>query len=70
MTHAALMARAETEASTALARDLRKRGWSFVGPTTVQAFMQAMGMVNDHLDGCAFRPHIEKLRGKLRRPRP
>ncbi len=70
MTHAALLARAETEASTALARDLRKRGWSFVGPTTVQAFMQAMGMVNDHLDGCAFRPRIDALRAKLRRPGP
>ena len=44
-----------TEASTALSKDLKKRGWSFVGPTTVYAFMQAMGMVNDHLIDCAFR---------------
>ena len=46
-------------ASTALSKDLKKRGWSFVGPTTVYAFMQAMGMVNDHLDGCAIRPLCE-----------
>ena len=44
-----------TEASTALSRDLKKRGWTFVGPTTIYAFMQAMGMVNDHLEGCHVR---------------
>lgn len=44
-----------TEASTALSKDLRRRGWTFVGPTTVYAFMQAMGLVNDHLDGCHVR---------------
>ncbi len=44
-----------TPESTALSRDLRKRGWSFVGPTTMYAFMQAMGLVNDHLQGCAIR---------------
>ncbi|HRQ61281.1 MAG TPA: DNA-3-methyladenine glycosylase I [Alphaproteobacteria bacterium] len=43
---------AETAASKALSKDLKKRGWRFVGPTTCYAFMQAMGMVNDHLDGC------------------
>ena len=43
---------AHTEVSKALSKDLRKRGWSFVGPTTVYAFMQAMGMVNDHVQGC------------------
>lgn len=42
--------------STALSRDLRRRGWTFVGPTTMYAFMQAMGLVNDHLHGCDFRP--------------
>ncbi len=41
--------------SIALSRDLKKRGWSFVGPTTIYAFMQAMGLVNDHLDGCHVR---------------
>ncbi len=44
-----------TEVSTALSKDLKQRGWSFVGPTTVYAFMQAMGLVNDHLDGCHVR---------------
>ncbi len=44
-----------TATSTALSRDLKQRGWSFVGPTTVYAFMQAMGLVNDHLAGCAIR---------------
>mgnify|MGYP003452786058 CR=1 FL=1 len=41
--------------SIALSKDLRKRGWSFVGPTTMYAFMQAMGLVNDHVEGCAAR---------------
>ena len=44
-----------TVESTALSKDLRKRGWTYVGPTTMYAFMQAMGLVNDHLHGCAFR---------------
>lgn len=45
-----------TPESTAMSKDLKKRGWSFVGPTTVYAFMQAMGLVNDHLDGCFAHP--------------
>ncbi|WP_324290012.1 DNA-3-methyladenine glycosylase I [Pyxidicoccus sp. MSG2] len=57
-----------TPESTALSRELRKRGWSFVGPTTSYAFMQAMGMVNDHVDGCALRHEAERLRTSLRRP--
>jgi DNA-3-methyladenine glycosylase I len=44
-----------TETSTALSKDLKRRGWSFVGPTTAYAFMQAMGLVNDHVDGCSWR---------------
>jgi DNA-3-methyladenine glycosylase I len=44
-----------TPESTALSKDLRRRGWTYVGPTTMYAFMQAMGLVNDHLHGCAFR---------------
>jgi len=51
-----------TPASVALSKDLKQRGWRFVGPTTVYAFMQAMGLVNDHLDGCVTRTVIEKLR--------
>ena len=46
---------ATTEHSKALSKDLKKRGWKFVGPTTCYAFMQAMGMVNDHIEGCDFR---------------
>jgi DNA-3-methyladenine glycosylase I len=45
----------KTETSTRLSKDLKKRGWTFVGPTTVYAFMQAMGLVNDHLEGCVSR---------------
>ncbi|MFO7300141.1 MAG: DNA-3-methyladenine glycosylase I [Actinomycetes bacterium] len=51
-----------TPASTALSRDLKRRGWSFVGPTTVYAFMQAMGLVNDHEAGCLVRDECARLR--------
>ena len=53
---------AQTPASAALSRDLKSRGWSFVGPTTMYAFMQAMGLVNDHLAGCAARRRCEDAR--------
>jgi len=53
---------AVTEVSTALSKDLKARGWSFVGPTTVYAFMQAMGLVNDHLDGCHVREECTRAR--------
>lgn len=59
-----------TDASKALSKDLKKRGWSFVGPTTAYAFMQAMGMVNDHIEGCDCRAEIEELRANLVRPQP
>jgi DNA-3-methyladenine glycosylase I len=52
----------------ALARDLKKRGWRFVGPTTVYAFMQAMGLVNDHLPGCDAREPCERERAVFARP--
>jgi DNA-3-methyladenine glycosylase I len=55
----------ETAESRALAKDLKRRGWSFVGPTTVYAFMQAMGLVNDHLDGCAARERCEDARRRV-----
>lgn len=48
-----------TTESIALSKDLKKRGWKFVGPTTCYAFMQAMGMVNDHITGCYVREEIE-----------
>ncbi|MBB4064285.1 DNA-3-methyladenine glycosylase I [Gellertiella hungarica] len=54
--------------SVRLSKDLKKRGWTFVGPTTIYAFMQAMGLVNDHLDGCHCRPVIEDLRRDFKRP--
>lgn len=48
--------------SEALSKDLKRRGWRFVGPTTVYAFMQAMGLVNDHLEGCVVRDRVERAR--------
>jgi DNA-3-methyladenine glycosylase I len=48
--------RATCPESVAMSKDLKKRGWSFVGPTTVYAFMQAMGLVDDHIEGCERRP--------------
>ncbi|MES2414968.1 MAG: DNA-3-methyladenine glycosylase I [Pseudomonadota bacterium] len=55
ITHEAVKAMPASAASTALSKDLKKRGWTFVGPTTLYAFMQAMGLVNDHIEGCASR---------------
>jgi DNA-3-methyladenine glycosylase I len=55
--------------SHALARDLKRLGWRFVGPTTVYAFMQAMGLVNDHLAGCEVRPAVQRARAEFTRPR-
>ncbi len=64
----ALAARTTVPAAEALARDLRRRGWRFVGPTTVYSFMQAMGLVDDHLDGCHVRPAVEAARAAFVRP--
>ena len=61
-TYAAVRAMTTSPASTALSKDLKKRGWTFVGPTTMYAFMQAMGLVNDHFDGCAARPRAQAAR--------
>jgi len=66
--HATLMAMSKTETSTLISKELKKRGWSFVGPTTVYAFMQAMGLVNDHIEGCHCRAEIEKQRKMFKRP--
>ncbi|MES2511800.1 MAG: DNA-3-methyladenine glycosylase I [Pseudomonadota bacterium] len=55
ITHEAVKAMPSSSASTALSKDLKKRGWTFVGPTTMYAFMQAMGLVNDHIEGCTSR---------------
>ncbi len=51
-----------TETSTLISKDLKKRGWSFVGPTTLYAFMQAMGLVNDHVAGCVAREACARKR--------
>jgi DNA-3-methyladenine glycosylase I len=53
--------------SIALSKDLKKQGWKFVGPTTVYAFMQAMGLINDHVEACVIRVEVEAARQKFRR---
>ena len=58
-----------SEASIALSKDLKRRGWKFVGPTTAYAFMQAMGLINDHVTGCVTRAKVEQARKKFRRPK-
>jgi DNA-3-methyladenine glycosylase I len=54
--------------SIALSKDLKKLGWAFVGPTTVYAFMQAMGLVNDHVEDCVIHRRVEKAHQSFRRP--
>ena len=66
--YATLTQLSKTPESVALSKDLKKRGWSFVGPTTAYAFMQAMGLVNDHLDGCFVRGSVEEQRTLFERP--
>ncbi len=68
MTKDALTALTTSPESQALSKDLKRRGWSFVGPTTMYAFMQAMGLVNDHLDGCHVRPVAASTRVILQLP--
>ncbi len=69
ITWRALKQMAKTPESTALSKELKRRGWTYVGPTTAYAFMQAMGLVNDHLVGCAVREQAERARARFRRPR-
>src|SRR4051812_29006704 len=64
----ALLEMAQTPESQALSKDLKKRGWRFVGPTTVYAFMQAMGLVNDHAEGCDCRAAVDEARAKFTPP--
>ena len=66
ITWSALQKMSATPESVALSKDLRKRGWSFVGPTTVYAFMQAMGLVNDHIEGCRVREAALTARAALK----
>jgi DNA-3-methyladenine glycosylase I len=61
--------RSTSPESVALSKELKRRGWRFVGPTTVYAFMQAMGLVNDHARDCVIRPGVERARAVFRRPR-
>jgi DNA-3-methyladenine glycosylase I len=68
ITKAALMDLAVTPESKALSKDLKGRGWTFVGPTTIYAFMQAVGLVNDHVEGCFSRDPAERARQRLVRP--
>ena len=64
VTHEALKSMTTPPESVAMSKDLKRRGWSFVGPTTVYAFMQAMGLVNDHLEGC----HVRAAASRVPRP--
>jgi DNA-3-methyladenine glycosylase I len=66
ITPATLKALSSSAESAAMSKDLKRRGWTFVGPTTVYAFMQAMGLVNDHLEGC----HVRALAARAPRPPP
>ena len=68
LTWEALLELGETPESRALAKELKRRGWRFVGPTTVYAFMQAMGLVNDHLHGCDAREPAERARAAFTSP--
>ncbi|HEY1306277.1 MAG TPA: DNA-3-methyladenine glycosylase I [Vicinamibacterales bacterium] len=64
ITKQVLMTMATTAESTALSKDLRRRGWTFVGPTTIYAFMQAIGLVNDHVETCDFRTVAARPNGR------
>jgi DNA-3-methyladenine glycosylase I len=68
LTWDALLEMSQTPESRALAKDLKRRGWRFVGPTTVYAFMQAMGLVDDHLPGCDARQAVEQARATFNPP--
>jgi len=63
-----LRAVSQTAESRALATDLKRRGWRFVGPTTVYAFMQAMGLVNDHVEGCDAGAEAQSARERFQSP--
>jgi DNA-3-methyladenine glycosylase I len=69
LTEAKLRTMSTSPESVALSKDLKKRGWRFVGPTTVYAFMQAMGLVNDHTDGCPTRARVAAARKAFKVPR-
>ena len=62
------MVQSTSPEAMAMSKDLKRRGWAFVGPTSVYAFMQAMGLVNDHLSDCFARDEVEQARRAFRRP--
>jgi DNA-3-methyladenine glycosylase I len=66
---AALRRMGTSPEAKAMSADLKRRRWAFVGPTTAYAFMQAMGLVDDHLSGCDIRAEVEQARARFRRPR-
>ena len=69
LTLAVLKTLGPSTAAVEMSKDLKRRGWSFVGPTTVYAFMQAMGLVNDHIEGCATRKAALAARASFMPPR-
>ena len=69
LTREELMQVKASDDAVAMSKDLRRRGWAFVGPTTVYSFMQAMGLVNDHLRGCAAGAEVQRLDREFVRPR-
>jgi len=69
VTRDALATMATSPESIALSKDLKRRGWSFVGPTTIYAFMQAMGLVNDHVHGCRVQREVARARSSFAVPR-
>ena len=68
ITREVLQGMSTSSESIALSKDLKRRGFTFVGPTTVYAFMQAMGLVNDHIHGCASRKLVDRARAEFARP--
>ncbi|MFD2206399.1 DNA-3-methyladenine glycosylase I [Kiloniella antarctica] len=67
-THGKPQTQTTSPESIALSKELKKRGWKFVGPTTAYAFIQAMGLINDHVEGCICREKVEQARNKFNRP--
>lgn len=65
---AALANMTTSQEATAMSTDLKKRGWVFVGPTTVYSTMESIGVVNDHVSACSFRDEVERARARFRRP--
>jgi DNA-3-methyladenine glycosylase I len=65
---ATLMEMTTSEEAIDMSKDLKRRGWSFVGPTTVYSMMESIGLVNDHLSDCALRDEVERARARFQRP--